>query len=76
MPIESIESRRYDELCSYVREHARAHGAVILILAGPHGNAFRAQAPLELQARIPRLLRWVADQVERELKNPAGQANA
>ena len=61
----AIGPGKYDDLCTVVRETANAEGAIIIILNGNQGGGFSCQAPLELTARLPAILRAVADDIEK-----------
>ena len=60
---------KYDELCTYVREQTKAAGVVVIVLGGEDGHGFSVQAPLEVAATLPRLLRIMADSIERDTTN-------
>lgn len=59
---------KYDELCTLVRSAACARGVVLIILGGDKGHGFCVQAPLELQVKLPALLRELADGIEADIK--------
>lgn len=58
----------YDDLTTYVREHAEAEAVVVIVLGGQHGSGFSVQAPAEhieqLKTRIPDILRALAEHIE------------
>lgn len=56
----------YDELCTYVREYAAALGAIVIVLNGQLGSGFSVQAPPDLTSHLPRMLRDMAEQIERD----------
>jgi len=56
---------KYDELATYVREQAQADGVAVIVLNGNKGNGFSLQAPLDVTLRLPALLRFMADEIER-----------
>ena len=58
---------KYDELCTEAREKANSLGAVLLIFDGEKGWGFSVQMPPSLMADLPKLLREMADIVERDL---------
>jgi hypothetical protein len=66
---------QYDKLCSLVRSRARATGAIVIVFGGEHGNGFSAQLPPSDVASIARVLREVADEVERDGVGAGGQRN-
>lgn len=55
---------KYDDLCTYVREQAKAEGAIVIVYNGLRGNGFEVQATLPLTLRLPEMLRTMADQIE------------
>lgn len=59
---------KYDDLCTHVRNEARADAAIVIIFGGSKGNGFSTQGPIELQMQLPQLLRAVALQIERDTK--------
>lgn len=59
---------KYDDLCTYVREHAQASAAVVIVADGKHGSGFSVQAPLEMQLALPKVLRELADLLEADFK--------
>ena len=63
---------RYDDLCTYVRETAKAHSALILVFGGEKGDGFSAQLVGEFTFAVPAILRDCAQQIEDSLKK--GQA--
>jgi hypothetical protein len=54
---------KYDELCTKVREEAKAAGAVVIIFGGEKGSGFSAQLPEDLQRSLPGFLRLVAQEI-------------
>lgn len=59
---------KYDDLCTYVREQSKAHGAVVIILGGDNGNGFSVQGSAGLAAALPSILRQTADLLERDIE--------
>jgi hypothetical protein len=61
---------KYDDLATYVREHAEAEAVVVIVLAGNNGSGFSVQAHARsaqrLQSGMARLLRQVADDIDAE----------
>ena len=55
---------KYDPLCSYVREQAKAECAIVIVLDGQFGNGFSAQIDVGVLVDIPELLRKVAAEIE------------
>jgi len=58
---------KYDDLCTQVREKAKAVGALVIVFEGSKGMGFSVQAPVEIQVGLPVILREVADQIEKDL---------
>lgn len=63
----------YDDLCSQVREKAKAKGVLLIVLGGEKGMGFSAQIPLEAASIIPLILRDVANQIEADYKTQMKQ---
>ena len=58
---------KYDDACSAAREATK--GEVILIVTnGEKGNGFSCQTSFETLLRLPKLLRMVADDIEKQRK--------
>lgn len=60
---------KYDDLCTYVREEARAKGAIVIVLDGKDGPGFACQSDLPTLLEIPSILRFLADQIEEDMRN-------
>lgn len=57
---------KYDDLCTEVRQKAKAAAVVVIVLEGEHGSGFSVQAIAPgINGLLPKLLRQVADEVER-----------
>jgi hypothetical protein len=56
---------KYDAICTAVREETKANTVILLILDGVKGSGLSVQAPLGIQMNLPRILRDVADDIER-----------
>lgn len=59
---------KYDDLTSIVRTRAAAAGVIVMVIDGKRGSGFSVQATAEVTARLPRLLRVIADGIEGDLK--------
>ncbi len=62
---------KYDDLATLVRQNARARFAGVIILDGHKGSGYSMQSrepTPELLAMIPKMLRDVADEVEKEVE--------
>jgi hypothetical protein len=57
---------KYDDLCTVIRERAKARGVILIIFDGEHGSGFSVQADLLTTLRLPEILRRTADQIERD----------
>ncbi len=55
---------KYDDLCTLVREGAKARGALVLVFGGARGSGFSVQADLATTLALPAILRKVAAQIE------------
>jgi hypothetical protein len=55
---------KYDDLCTYVRETAKAEGAIVMVFSGHLGSGFSCQADLINTATLPKTLRAIADEIE------------
>lgn len=65
---------RYDEQATRVRLETKALGVLLIVFGGEHGNGFSAQLPLEELLLVPRVLRSVADDLERDAASQMGRA--
>ena len=63
----SFGQGKYDHLVTLVRQHAHAHGAVVLIFEGNRGTGFSGQGSIAFYRALPAALREVADQIEAEI---------
>ncbi len=61
---------KYDDICTQARVSAQADGAIVIIVGGKKGNGFSAQLSQESLARVPSVLRSVADQIEQSENMP------
>lgn len=59
---------KYDDLCTKVREEAKATAALVIILGGNKGRGFSVQTEdFLVVAKLPAILRNVANQIEETL---------
>jgi hypothetical protein len=58
---------KFDDLATIVREQASALGVIVVVIDAPAGSGFSIQATPEVTARLPELLRYLADEIERDL---------
>jgi hypothetical protein len=56
---------KYDAECTFVREWTKATAAIVVVVNGNKGSGFSCQAPPEIAAKLPAILRDMADQIER-----------
>lgn len=54
---------KYDYLCTFVRENAKAKGALVIILDGDKGSGFSCQADLAVALQLPEMLENIAKQI-------------
>lgn len=59
-----IGKGKYDDLCTYVRETAKAEGAIIIVIRGENGSGFSVQADSLNTISLPGTLRYMAQQIE------------
>lgn len=57
---------KYDALASIVRTRAAAAGVIVIVLDGKRGSGFSVQATAEVTARLPEILRVMADEIEHD----------
>jgi hypothetical protein len=58
---------KYDDLATLVRDGAKAAGVIVIVIGGSKGSGFSVQATFEVTAKLPDLLRTMADNIERDL---------
>jgi hypothetical protein len=58
---------KYDLIATMVREMTSASGVVILVFDGAHGSGFSVQGPIELTTSLPKMLRGIADDIDKDL---------
>lgn len=65
---------KYDKAATAARQIAKAHGVVLMVIDGEHGNGFEVQCNEELTPMIigalPKMLRLTAHQIETGGKMP------
>lgn len=57
---------KYNSYATMVREAAEATGVVVMIFDGVRGSGFCVQGPIILTAILPKLLREMADTIEKD----------
>jgi hypothetical protein len=65
---------KYDELCTLVREQAKALGAIVMIINGQHGSGFSCQADAVIAAHLPDLLESVAAEMRQDIQKEKDHA--
>lgn len=61
---------KYDDLCTYVREQAEAELAIVVIGGGNRGEGFCVQsANADVTAALPKMLRCMADSIEKDINS-------
>lgn len=60
---------KYDDLCTHVREEAKANGAIVIVIGGEKGDGFSVQAPMDVQLRLPYVLRHIAGQIAESVRD-------
>jgi hypothetical protein len=63
----AIGPGKYDDLCTVVRETAKAQAVIIMVFDGDKGSGFSIQGPLEFSTTLPRVLREMANQIDKDL---------
>lgn len=58
---------KYDELCTKVREEAKADGAIVIVFNGVLGCGFSVQSPPEITAKLPDIFEDIAKQIRESL---------
>jgi len=62
----AIGPGKYDPWCTRIREEIGATGVVLIVFGGTFGSGFSMQAPPDLTAALPKILRDVAAGIERD----------
>jgi hypothetical protein len=57
---------KYDNVLTAAREEARAEGALLIVFNGERGDGFSMQATPEITLALPKILRLLADDIERD----------
>jgi len=55
---------KYDDACTAAREATGAEACVLIVISGMRGSGFSVQALGDMTAKLPELLRDVADEIE------------
>ncbi len=62
---------KYDSVASAARHICVAEGVVLIVFNGLAGSGFQCQLPPKLAEEMPKILREVAEQIERDLQREA-----
>jgi len=63
----TIGPGKYDDLCTIVREKAKAKGAIVIVIGGDRGGGFSCQFDdLVMMEMVPELLEGVAQQIRKD----------
>lgn len=57
---------KYDPECTEVRDKTQANGVVLMIFGGNRGHGFSVISDLETLLTLPKRLRYMADQIEKD----------
>lgn len=58
---------KYDDLATIVREQAHAAGVIVVVVGGDKGEGFAVQADVRTILTLPKMLRFIADQMEQDM---------
>lgn len=61
---------KYDAAATTARAATAADGVILIVIGGKHGHGFSIQATADITARLPTILRNLANDVENDLRNP------
>jgi hypothetical protein len=68
------EGGKYDAECAEIRRRLGSRGVLLIVVDGPKGPGFSAQATPEILATIPELLRITATSIENDLRQAQSKA--
>jgi len=57
---------KYDDLCTFVREQAKADAAIVIVFNGEKGSGFSVQAPLAVALSLAETLSNIATDIRNE----------
>jgi hypothetical protein len=60
---------KYDDACTVARESTEALAVALIVVGGHSGSGFSVQGPRHLLARLPGMLRFMANEIERDHAN-------
>lgn len=61
-----LDGGKYDAPCALVRDATQAAGCLLIVIGGSGGSGFSVSATREVIDALPRVLRAVADDIERQ----------
>ena len=56
---------KYDDMTTHVRDQTKAAGVAVIIIGGSKGDGLSVQAPLSVALKLPAMLRFMADEIEK-----------
>jgi hypothetical protein len=59
---------KYDDIATMVQAKTQARGVILIVIGGNRGEGFECHATLEVTAKLPDLLRTLADQIEGDIR--------
>lgn len=59
---------KYDEALTFARQQCGSSAAMLIVVKGESGPGFSCQADLESLVKLPSMLRFMADEIEADLK--------
>ena len=63
----AIGQGKYDDLCTIVREKAKAKGALVIVIGGEKGGGFSCQFDdMAMMEMVPDVLEMVAQQIRKD----------
>ncbi len=65
-----IGAGKYDNYCSEVRLANLADAVALIVINGRYGSGFSVQGTRTFTEELPALLRHMADQIEKDMKEP------
>ncbi len=73
---EPMDAGKYDDALTRARKETGGVAGILIIFGGVAGHGFAVQAPSKEFAKIlPELLRYIADHILREPRDPAAPAS-
>jgi hypothetical protein len=60
-----MSAGKYDDLATIARETSEASAVVLIVIEGKHGSGFSVQTDGSTMLKLPHLLRYMANEIER-----------